>query len=59
VVVLEALDQVNRELGTTTVIITHNVVQAEMAQRVVHLRDGLVTEISENAHPRRARELTW
>jgi putative ABC transport system ATP-binding protein len=32
VIVLEALDTVNRELGTTTAIITHNVVQAEMAR---------------------------
>jgi putative ABC transport system ATP-binding protein len=59
VVVLDALDQVNRELGTTTVIITHNVVQAEMADRVVHLRDGLVTEVENNVHRRRPQELTW
>jgi putative ABC transport system ATP-binding protein len=59
VVVLEALSQVNRELGTTTAIITHNVVQAEMAQRVIHLSDGLVTRIDENPSPRAARELTW
>jgi putative ABC transport system ATP-binding protein len=59
IVVLEALDQVNRELGTTTVIITHNAVQAEMAERVVHLRDGLVTEIHRNAHRKQPRELSW
>jgi putative ABC transport system ATP-binding protein len=59
IVVLEALDQVNRELGTTTVIITHNVVQAEMAERTVHLRDGLVTDIEINAHRKHPRELTW
>jgi putative ABC transport system ATP-binding protein len=59
VVVLEALDQINRELGTTTVIITHNVVQAEMAERIVHLRDGMVVEIERNAHRRQPRELSW
>jgi putative ABC transport system ATP-binding protein len=59
VIVLEALDRVNRELGTTTAIITHNVVQAEMARRVIHLSDGLVTEIHENAQPKRPRELSW
>jgi putative ABC transport system ATP-binding protein len=59
VIVLEALEQVNRELGTTTVVITHNAVQAEMADRVVHLRDGLVTEIERNTHRKRARELSW
>jgi putative ABC transport system ATP-binding protein len=59
VIVLEALERVNRELGTTTVIITHNAVQAQMAGRVVHLKDGQVTEIERNAHPKRARELAW
>jgi putative ABC transport system ATP-binding protein len=59
VVVLEALARVNRELGTTTVIITHNAVQADMAQRVIQLSDGVVTEIHENARPAPAAELTW
>ncbi|HSJ25416.1 MAG TPA: ABC transporter ATP-binding protein [Longimicrobiales bacterium] len=59
VVVLDALARVNRELGTTTAIITHNVAQAEMAQRVIHLSDGTITGIVENANPRPARELTW
>src|SRR3954466_14264278 len=36
VTVLEAIDRVNRELGTLTVVITHNAVMAEMADRVVH-----------------------
>jgi putative ABC transport system ATP-binding protein len=59
VAVLEALERVNRELGTTTAIITHNVVQSEMAERVVHLRDGRITGVDENPEPRSARELTW
>jgi putative ABC transport system ATP-binding protein len=59
IVVLEALDTVNRELGTTTVIITHNAVQAEMAQRVIHLSDGRVTDIEVRTHRRQPRELTW
>jgi putative ABC transport system ATP-binding protein len=59
VVVLEAIDRVNRELGTTTVVITHNVVQAQMAERVVHLSDGRVTEIERNVERRSPRELTW
>lgn len=59
VVVLEALERVNRELGTTTVVITHNVVQAQIAERVVHLRDGLITEVEVNPTRTPARELTW
>ncbi len=59
VVVLEALERVNRELGTTTVIITHNVVQGEMAERVIHLKDGQITETHENEHKKKPGELTW
>jgi putative ABC transport system ATP-binding protein len=59
VVVLEALDRVNRELDTTTVIITHNAVQAEMAKRVIYLSDGQVTRIDENESPRSPKELSW
>jgi putative ABC transport system ATP-binding protein len=59
IIVLEALARVNRELGTTTAIITHNVVQAEMARRVILLSDGVVTEIHENPAPRPPSELTW
>src|SRR6185503_4908153 len=43
VVVLEALERVNRELGTTTVVITHNAAIASMADRVIRLADGRVT----------------
>jgi putative ABC transport system ATP-binding protein len=59
VVVLEALEQVNRELGTATVIITHNVAQAAMAQRIVRLSDGLVTSDEPNSARKQARELDW
>ena len=59
VVVLEALESVNRELGTATAVITHNAAQAEIAQRVVHLRDGRITAIDRNAVRRAARDLTW
>ena len=57
--VLSALAQVNRELGTTTAIITHNVVIADMANRVVALADGRVSGVRHNAHPRPAEELQW
>jgi putative ABC transport system ATP-binding protein len=59
VVVLEALERVNREIGTTTVVITHNVVQAGMAERVIYLKDGLVTRVERNERRRSPRELTW
>ena len=59
VLVLEALERVNRELGTTTAIITHNVAQSAMADRVVHLSDGRITHVERNARPTPARELSW
>ena len=57
--VLEALLSVNRELGTTTVIITHNAVIAEMAARVIRLSDGQVAETHYNAQPCPPAELSW
>ena len=59
VIVLEALERVNRELKTTTVIITHNAVQADMAERIIYLSDGLVTRIRRNAEKKAARDLSW
>jgi len=59
VIVLEAIERVNRELGTTTAIITHNAVTAGMADRVIYLGDGRITRIDENAERLPARELVW
>lgn len=59
IVVLEALDRVNRELGTTTVVITHNAGIARTANRVVHLTDGRITEVRDNAVRVPPRQLTW
>jgi len=59
VVVLEALERVNRELGTATVIITHNVDIAAMADRVVHLSNGLIAETATNAKRKPPSELHW
>jgi len=59
IVVLEAIQRVNRELGTLTVIITHNAVMAEMADRVIHLSDGRVQQIYENRNQVPASALRW
>jgi putative ABC transport system ATP-binding protein len=59
VLVLEALERVNRELGTTTVLITHNAVIADMADRVIRLSDGLITETVGNARKKAPREIRW
>lgn len=59
IVVLEALQRVNQEMGTTTVVITHNASIAEMADRVIHLADGRITEVYENKTKIPPRELSW
>jgi putative ABC transport system ATP-binding protein len=59
IVVLEALERINRELGATTVIITHNVVIADMAHRVIHLSNGSITGIDRNTTRKAPGELHW
>ena len=59
IVVLEAIQRVNRELGTLTVVITHNAVMAEMADRVVHLTDGRVHDVYTNQKRAPAGSLKW
>ncbi|WLI90774.1 ABC transporter ATP-binding protein [Massilia sp. R2A-15] len=57
--VLDVISQVNRDLRTTTVVITHNVVIAGLADRVIHFRDGLVARTERNPHKLPASELRW
>jgi len=59
IVVLEALERANRELGTLTVIITHNAVMAEMADRVIHFSDGRVQSEDRNAARAAPSTLRW
>jgi putative ABC transport system ATP-binding protein len=57
--VLEAIETINRDLGTTTVVITHNADIARMANRVLHLADGRIAREHRNPSPIAARELHW
>lgn len=57
--VLQALQRVNKELNTTTVIITHNADIANIADRVVQLGDGLIKEIHINKNKISPEELKW
>ena len=58
-VVLDVIAKVNRELGTTAVVITHNAAIAGMADRVLHLADGRITRVERNAHKLTPAELSW
>jgi putative ABC transport system ATP-binding protein len=59
VVVLEALERANRELGATTVIITHNADIGRMADRIVQLRDGQIISDERNESKTQAKDITW
>ncbi|MEQ1756404.1 MAG: ABC transporter ATP-binding protein [Micropepsaceae bacterium] len=57
--VLEALAEVNRTLGTTTIVITHNASIATMAARVVRFADGRIASVEINRDQRPASEVRW
>jgi putative ABC transport system ATP-binding protein len=57
--VLSAVDRINRELGTTTMVITHNAVIAEMSDMVIYFADGRIDRLERNADRRPPEELHW
>ncbi|MBK9252024.1 MAG: ABC transporter ATP-binding protein [Proteobacteria bacterium] len=57
--VLEALVRVNRELATTTLLITHNADIAQIGDRVVRFADGMIRGIERNATRRDPKDLHW
>ena len=59
IIVLEVIQKVNRELGTTTAVITHNAAIAGMADRVIHVADGRIVKVEVNKHKVAPRELIW
>jgi putative ABC transport system ATP-binding protein len=58
-VVLEALERVNRELGTATVVITHNAAIADLADRVLMMANGELVEERRNAQRKAVSEISW
>jgi putative ABC transport system ATP-binding protein len=59
VVVLQAIERINRELDTTTAVITHNAVIAAMADRVISLSGGRISTEQRNQRKTAANELVW
>ncbi len=58
-IVLEAIARINAELGTTTVVITHNAAIAGMADRVLRLADGRIVATETNERKLTPAELRW
>jgi putative ABC transport system ATP-binding protein len=59
ILVLQALERINRETGALTVVITHNEVIARMADRVIRLSDGRIAGVERNAVRAAPADLRW
>lgn len=59
VVVLEAIERINRELDTATVVITHNAAISKMADRIVSMSGGRIAEVRVNETKQPARSIAW
>ena len=59
IVVLEVIDRINRDLGTTTAVITHNAAISDMANRVISLSDGQISSVEVRSSRTTAKELVW
>jgi putative ABC transport system ATP-binding protein len=57
--VLEVIERVNRELGTTTAVITHNAAIAGMADRVISISGGQIARVETNTARLRPRDIVW
>ena len=57
--ILELMERVNREYGSTMVIVTHNDAIRHMSHHILRLRDGMLSEDTINTQLTPARDLTW
>jgi putative ABC transport system ATP-binding protein len=57
--ILEVLDQVNRETGTLTVLVTHNAAIADLADRVLRMRDGRIVDEERHAARASPADIRW
>ena len=57
--ILKLIETVNEKYGNTVIMVTHNDAIKEMADRVVHLRDGNIRKNYRNEHRISAAELEW
>jgi putative ABC transport system ATP-binding protein len=57
--VLKLIQEAATEMGKTVIIVTHNILIAEMADTVIHMKDGKIFEVKHNDNPRDAGEIRW
>ncbi len=57
--ILKLLQDTCRKRGKTVILITHNSAIAPMADRIIRIKNGLVSEIIQNSHPTPVEEIEW
>lgn len=57
--VIELLENTCRNMGITTVVITHNAMIAEIADKVIHIKNGTVDHIDIHSNPKKAKDIVW
>ncbi len=57
--VLKLIESIVRDRKTTVIMVTHNIEIAKMADRVIRLKDGLISSVRVNLHPLHAENLSW
>lgn len=57
--IIELLQRTCREMGTTTILITHNAVISEIADKIIKIKNGMVSDIHINEHPKKVEEIVW
>lgn len=57
--IIELLQKNCKEMGMTTVLITHNAVIAEVADKIIKIKNGTVKEVIINKNPKKADEIVW
>ena len=57
--IIDLLQRNCKELGMTTVLITHNAVIADVADKIINIQNGTVRSIVINENPKRANEIVW
>ena len=57
--VLQILQDMSRQKGTTVIIVTHNAAIAPIADRVIHMHDARVSRIEENPNPKKIADIEW
>jgi putative ABC transport system ATP-binding protein len=57
--ILQLLQDSSRQTGKTVIVITHNQALTQMADRVIHIKNGQVAKIEENATPVPVERIEW